>query len=238
MAWRPVGAVPLSEQVHQQLLHAILEGTLGETLPPERELAASFQVNRHVIREAVKRLQQAKLVEVNQGGATRLLTVTDHARLDLLPDVIVRNDVLDASVARAVLELRACVGADAARLCAERSSAVGDQIMTFIAEPTTPPAELEAGNFAFWSAIIDGSHNLAYRLALNTLMAVIESIARADGGAEVMSALHDEYRGAEQMTALATAISNADADQARELAFDFLGAVLGSSGLSTPSAQD
>jgi len=190
--WRPVGALPLSEQVHQQLLNAIIEGTLSGTLPPERELAASFQVNRHVIREAVKRLQQANLVEVNQGGATRILSVHDHARLDLLPDVIVRDGVIDAGVARAVLELRACVGADAARLCALRSPFVGDRLAAHIPGPTVSGADLEAGNFAFWSAIVDGSHNLAYRLSLNTLMAVIDSVGRAVGGAELMEALHEE----------------------------------------------
>ncbi|QLL06949.1 FadR/GntR family transcriptional regulator [Mycobacterium vicinigordonae] len=226
MAWRPVGAVPLSEQVHHQLLNAILEGTLHGTLPPERELAASFQVNRHVIREAVKRLQQAKLVEVNQGGATRVLSVTDHARLDLLPDVIVREGVLDPGVARAVLELRSCVGADAARLCALRSSGVAEQLMRHIPASTTSVADLEAGNLEFWSAIIDGSHNLAYRLALNTLMAVIDTIRRAAGGAQIMDALHREYRQAEQMALLATAIGDGDAQAARRIAAEFLDAVL------------
>lgn len=226
MSWRPVGALPLSEQVHRQLLNAIIEGNLSGTLPPERELAASFQVNRHVIREAVKRLQQANLVEVNQGGATRVLSVDHHARLDLLPDVIVRNGVLDEGVARAVLELRACVGADAARLCALRSAAVGGQLT--IPVPAAPVAELEEGNLEFWSAIIDGSGNLAYRLSLNTLMAVIESIGRSVGGAELMGLLHDEYRRVKQLTALATAISNGDAVEAHRLAADHLGSVLNS----------
>lgn len=228
MSWRPVGALPLSEQVHRQLLNAIIEGNLSGTLPPERELAASFQVNRHVIREAVKRLQQANLVEVNQGGATRVLSVDHHARLDLLPDVIVRNGVLDEGVARAVLELRACVGADAARLCALRSPTVGGQLATQIPAPAAPIAELEAGNLEFWSAIVDGSCNLAYRLSLNTLMAVIESIGRSVGGSELMGLLHDEYRRVEELTALATAISNGDAVEARRLATDHLGIVLNS----------
>lgn len=226
MSWRPVGALPLSEQVHRQLLNAIIEGTLSGTLPPERELATSFQVNRHVIREAVKRLQQANLVEVNQGGATRVLSVDQNARLDLLPDVIVRNGVLDDGVARAVLELRACVGADAARLCALRSAAVGAQLTTQVPSPDAAVADLEAGNLGFWSAIIDGSGNLAYRLSLNTLMAVIESIGHAAGGAELMGLLHEEYRRVEQLTALATAISEGDAAEAHHLAADHLGLVL------------
>src|SRR3954462_5974607 len=48
----------------------------GESLPSERRLAEVLGVSRPAVREAIKRLTQAGLVEVRQGDAT---TVRDFA---------------------------------------------------------------------------------------------------------------------------------------------------------------
>lgn len=52
----------ISEQVYLQLRKQILNGTLptGAELPSERELAEKLGVNRGAVREAIKRLQQAR----------------------------------------------------------------------------------------------------------------------------------------------------------------------------------
>ena len=75
---------------------------------------------------------------------------------------------------RAALELRACVGADAARRCAERADAPLRAAIVARAEALAAAAEPEARNAEYerlWDAIVDGSGNVAYRLALNTLVA-------------------------------------------------------------------
>ena len=53
------GAAALHEEVAEQLRDAILDGRFraGQKLPPERELAAEFQVNRTSVREAIKVLE-------------------------------------------------------------------------------------------------------------------------------------------------------------------------------------
>src|SRR4051794_27538644 len=55
----PVARQSVSDTVLVQLREAILGGAYepGDQLPPERELALAFAVNRHAVREAVKRLQ-------------------------------------------------------------------------------------------------------------------------------------------------------------------------------------
>jgi DNA-binding FadR family transcriptional regulator len=215
----PVGTLPLSEQVYRQLLAAILRGDLAGSLPSERELSATFGVNRHAVREAIKRLQQANLVEVNQGGATRVLALVEHGRLDLMPDLLVRDEQIDHDVVTSVLEMRACIGADAARLCALRSPHAGALLGPHIqACVRAVGAELEAANLAYWTAIVDGAHNLAYRLALNTLVAGLDATALAPGGPELMAALYREYRDTAAMTALAEAISAGDAATAEHAA--------------------
>jgi len=80
---------PLSDQVFARLRDLILTGAIaaGQALPAERELALEYGVNRHAVREAVKRLQQSRLIEVFHGGRTRALDWRRTAGLDLVVDV-------------------------------------------------------------------------------------------------------------------------------------------------------
>src|SRR5690349_11578046 len=110
-----------SEQVHARLRGEILSGRFapGDALPSERRLSEDLETNRHAIREALKRLQQAGLVSISQGGATRVRDWRRHGGLELLLDLEEAPEQLQ--VVRAAMEMRACVGADAARRCAERA---------------------------------------------------------------------------------------------------------------------
>src|SRR3954447_26179261 len=114
----------LSGQIHARLRADILGGRYraGDALPSERRLSEELETNRHAVREALKRLQQAGLVSISQGGATRVRDWRRHGGLELLLDVAADGDVPEALHAgRAAMEMRACVGADAARLCARRA---------------------------------------------------------------------------------------------------------------------
>ena len=68
----------LSEAVFEQLRGGILTGELeaGSSLPAERELAVELGVNRSAVREALKRLQQLRLVAIRQGESTRVLDLS------------------------------------------------------------------------------------------------------------------------------------------------------------------
>jgi len=119
----PLRRESLSEQVFARLRDRLLSGELapGAALPPERELVAQFGVNRHAIREALKRLQQARLIEISHGGRTTALDWRRTAGLDLVVSLPGAGRVLTLdSAQRDTLEMRACIGSDAARLCALR----------------------------------------------------------------------------------------------------------------------
>src|SRR3546814_17698089 len=62
----------VSDEVFDQLCNRIVSRELkaGEDLPSERLLSEMPGVSRHAVREAIKRLQQARLVEVKHGGTT------------------------------------------------------------------------------------------------------------------------------------------------------------------------
>lgn len=67
----------LSDVILSQLEQMIVEGSLspGQKLPPERELAAQFEVSRPSLREAIQKLEAKGLVTRKQGGGT---FVTDN----------------------------------------------------------------------------------------------------------------------------------------------------------------
>ena len=172
-SFSPVVRTPVSETVYQAIANEILAGGLdaGDALPSERALAEQFAVNRHAIREALKRLQQSGLVEISQGGATRVLDWRATAGLDLLAQLAAAGQASDPESVRSVLEMRLCIGADAARRCAERADAETIVALAALADGSDDDSYNE-----LWLAIVDGARNLAYRLALNSLLAGNEAL--------------------------------------------------------------
>lgn len=166
-----------SDAVHDALRRDILTGVLraGDAVPSERVLAARFGVNRHAVREAVKRLQEAGLVAVSQGGATRVLDWHRHGGLDLLADVApLLAGAEAAEMLRSMAEMRASIGADAARLCARVAPGAARRELPALADAVVAAPEGEPRLLAYealWQAIVVGSGNLAYRLAFNSLVA-------------------------------------------------------------------
>ena len=59
------------EEIAAGLIQDILTGRyrVGERLPSERDLASRFDANRGSVREAMKKLEQIGLADVQPGGA-------------------------------------------------------------------------------------------------------------------------------------------------------------------------
>ncbi|MEV4490660.1 GntR family transcriptional regulator [Micromonospora coxensis] len=219
MAFLPVPRSSVSDHVFAQLRDAIVSGRYrpDDPLPGERELAAAFAVNRHAVREALRRLQQLGLLRVSQGGATRVLDWREHAGLDLALSLAQSGDVLPVeNLVRDMLEMRACIGVDAARLCAERAdAALRGTVVRAVEEiaayaPDLP--RMDEANIALWRHVVNGSGNTAYLLAFNSLVA----------GAVAVGEVPPERRAAELLDVaghrrLAEAIADGrGADAARE----------------------
>ena len=173
-----------SDLVHRRLREQILRGELapGDAVAAERALAELFGVNRHAVREALKRLQQAGLVSISQGGSTRVRDWRSSAGLEVLLDLIASGSEPSADLMRSVLEMRASIGVDAARRCAERASgerrdAIAGHATAVVAAiaDTKQPEDAAEAYVGLWARIIDGSGNIAYRLGLNSLMEALEA---------------------------------------------------------------
>ena len=210
------GTTSVSGRVYEHLRGEIL-GAGVNSLPSERQLAHELGASRHAVREALKRLQQSGLIRITHGGATKVRDWRRHGGLELLLglDEIPRG----LAIERAVMEMRASIGADAARRCAERASAVVRAELEARAEMLAAEADLDARNTiyeAFWDLVVEGADNLAYRLALNTLVGGRRAL---EIDARLIAA---ELSDPAAIRALATAIAAGDDDDAHARARELL----------------
>lgn len=165
----------VSDTVYARIVNEVLTGRWppGEPMPSERDLATAWQVNRHAVREALKRVQQVGLVRISQGGKTQVLDWRTHAGFSILGGLVTAGVLPPGRIVHDMAVMRRTVATDAARLCALHAD---DRQLAAVAAaagdypPTGDLATLADADIAFWSAVIDGSGNLAYRLALNTLI--------------------------------------------------------------------
>lgn len=169
---------------YEQLANQILDDTLtpGSDLPPERRLTELLGVNRQAVREALQRLAQDGLVTIHHGGATRVTEFRRTGGLHLLPRLVLSVDgKLDVPVIRSVVEMRACLAPDIARLAAERADVVhadlARELAARMADKHFDDAKRGILNLDFWDVLVDGADNIAYRFAFNSLRSCYEPYA-------------------------------------------------------------
>lgn len=228
MSLRAVQSNSLADQVFRQLAGEIMSGRYGagEGLPAERALAEVFHVNRHVVREALKRLEQVGLVRIAQGGSTRILDLKRHAGLDVLAMMAEHasgGDQINGYLL-SILEMRATIGVDVVRLCALRASEAVRSALVALARQMRSAAsddDLFALEVQFWERLQEGADNLAYRLAFNSLLKGAYAMGPLAQQWSIDEVKNSDYRGP-----LAAAIAAGDAAGAEAMTRDAMRAPL------------
>ena len=222
MALHPVIRRSVPEKVFEQIATDVLSGEMlpGEALPSERRLAQVLGVSRPAIREALKRLSAAGLVEVRHGDVTTVRDFRRHAGLDLLPRLLFRNGVLDTSVVCSMLEARLRNGPKVAELAAERhgpelAGLLEDSLHTLAAEED--PIEWQRDVLKFWDHVVDGAGSIVFRLMYNAFRAAYEPALAA-----LATTVTAEVKRPNAYRRLADAICSGDTSGAKNAAHDLL----------------
>jgi len=133
----PVPVRNAFEVTVEQLARGIRLGVLvaGDRLPPERELADTFGVSRVTLREAIRALRDAGLVESRRGrgGGTFVVRATEPSSRSMSQiEQSITNSLDDA------LDLRRVVEPGAAALAASRTLSAGDRasLLRYLDEAT------------------------------------------------------------------------------------------------------
>jgi len=81
------------EEIAESLTRDILVGQyrVGERLPSERDLAARFEANRGAVREAMKKLEQLGIADIQPGGAR--VAPLNEASLDVIGYLMALDEI-------------------------------------------------------------------------------------------------------------------------------------------------
>jgi GntR family transcriptional regulator, transcriptional repressor for pyruvate dehydrogenase complex len=114
-------AAPLTEAAIQQVRQLIVTGQLvpGQRLPPEPELAESLGTSRGTVREAVRALVTARVLDVRRGDGTYVTSLRPEL---LLAGIGAAADLLQGGFTLELLEVRRILEPAATRIAATRIS--------------------------------------------------------------------------------------------------------------------
>lgn len=205
----------LVELAVSQLREQVLSGQwpVGARLPAETELAQRLEVGRSTIREAVRALVQAGLLETRQGSGTYVRSITPGA--DWEPRLR-RAAVLEAYEVRQALEVQA------ARLAAtRRTEADVEALRARLAERERAhdqEARFVEADLAFHRSVVAAAHNPLLAEMFDSFASVLrEALIAVRSDRSVRSAGADAAHAR-----LAAAIEAGDAAAAAQATHDHL----------------
>ena len=206
----PIPRLSVPDLVFARLREAILAGDYrpGERLPPQRALAAEFEVNMASVREALKRLEQLRLVEVRHGDATRVL---DWRRSGGLEALVLQGSGEEAIVGD-LFEARRLLLVEAARLAAQRRSEQQAAALIELADTVALADEDQSALLADWqfmAVLVEAAGNLVFQLIMNSVRELY--LPRADAFAALVA---DRRELAKLYARAARCVSDGDGDGA------------------------
>ncbi len=115
---QPFKRQTLNEQLMESLTAAVVRGDLpaGMKLPPEADMAASFQVSRNTLRESLKILEVFGIIESRHGQGT---FVSEYA-LQRIPNIQIIQLLSENQSVQALMDARLVVEPGLAELAAQR----------------------------------------------------------------------------------------------------------------------
>lgn len=216
MALQTARRSALVDQVIGQLRAQIASGewAVGERIPTEPELVALLGVGRNTVREGVRALAHAGLLEIRQGSGTFVRGASELAGA-------VRRRVADCH-SREALEVRRALELEAVRLAALRRT---DDDLAAIRQALTRREEAWAvGDVQTWvdadvrlhQFIVEAAHNTLLRDLYFDLGDAIRHAMQADFGEHLTEEAYIDH------SRLVAAIADRDADAAVREALEYL----------------
>lgn len=209
--------ITLVEQVASQIEHLIETGhwAVGDKLPPEMELMDDFGVSRNTLREAIRALVHAGLLETKQGSGTIVRSKS------FLGAALHRH--IEKSSLIETLEVRSALEREAARLAAQyRTEEDISLLEKSIAncEDFAAKQDVQAfikADLLFHKRVVKAAHNQVlleiYEHMTDSLYTSIRSILSMDNPFDHGKIIHHE---------LLTAIRNQDKDLAMDYVNEYI----------------
>lgn len=208
---------PLAELAVSQLREQVASGQwpVGERLPAENELARMLGVGRSTVREAVRVLVHAGILETRQGSGTYVRQLTAGSGWEPL---LRRAAILEVYEVRQALEVQAAVLA-AERRTPEDIARINEleADRTRMRDLARDSAFIEA-DVAFHQAVVTAAHNPL----LAEMFASFTSVLRETLADVISDASLGEIDSSPAHTRLATAVAAGDPAAAERATHDHL----------------
>lgn len=171
----PLQREPIPLQVARRIMRSIVSGGLkpGESLPNERDLAASLGVARPTIREAIRALQMMRVLTVRQGGATLVSELSPESLIEPF-ELMCHAGALDLA---ALFEVRLTLEVGIARAAAARITS--DELQAIYA--CMADAEAAVDTPARFLEVDMALHDLILQAARNPLFTALMGAIRRLG---------------------------------------------------------
>ncbi len=229
MEFRELRKQVISEEIVQEILSMIREGKIrpGDKLPAERQLAATLNVSRPSLREALRALSIMNVVEIIQGDGVYVTNLKPERLFEHLEFIF----SLDDSTFLQLFEARKVVEASFAEMAARRAGIDDirelEVMLTQATETVDNPETFLQIDFELHAKIAEIAHNPI----LSRLMTGVASLSRASRNrtGEVAAVRH---QAAEDHRAIVAAIAAHDPAAAREAMLRHLSRVEASLGES------
>ncbi|SIN91771.1 FadR/GntR family transcriptional regulator [Halodesulfovibrio marinisediminis] len=174
----PSEQLKIYEQVVLRIQEMLRTGTLtvGDKLPPERDLASTFQVSRSSIREAIRSLQEKGIVESRRGNGTFVVNTGDI--LEPLAEAVTEQRIYLLQI----MEFRQAIEPAMAGLAAR--NATPEQLKEIAAimkekAPEPPEGDPWEKDIRFHCAIAKASGNPLFEQALLNASTALEETRQA-----------------------------------------------------------
>jgi DNA-binding FadR family transcriptional regulator len=205
------------EEIADSLTHDILVGQYrtGERLPSERDLAVRFDANRGAVREAMKKLEQLGVADIQPGGA-RVVPV-EEASLDVIGHLLAVGEVPDSKLVDQILEAIAALMQTAVVAAVNLASANQLEELRALTRPlyaeTLQGDAHRLAQFSLMRALLVASENLAVQLiAKSLLLQFVPRMAPLEGFTQLDLDTHRNF--AQQLDA---ALGRRDPDEVRNI---------------------
>lgn len=167
---RPIKRNTAPTQVVETILQAIRNGDFADhgRLPVEHELCALLGVGRNTLREAIRFLEMAGVLQVRPGGGTFI--VTDETRV--LANTVSLRIRLTPGSALQIIESRRVIESAMAGFAAERAAEHDRARLTEALERMRNAQDIEAfaqADVAYHIILADASHNVILRHMIDAL---------------------------------------------------------------------
>jgi GntR family transcriptional repressor for pyruvate dehydrogenase complex len=214
----PIIKTRLHEEIMEQFKDKIIRGELkpGSRLPPERELADQFKVNRTTVREALHKLESMGLVEIKHGNGIFIKDFLESGSLELAGHILFLGGQLNIKILRNLLDLRRLMVPEMSYHAAlNRSKKDLNELERIIFKSHEMP--IEEKDWRVHNIIARASGNLLFVILLNSFTRLTRDSSQLYFAVE-----ENRIRSQKFHEEIYKAIQRKDAEKAKKIMLDVL----------------